>query len=31
MIVYIVSYISHTSSLINIYRIDEGMSFMTFV
>jgi hypothetical protein len=31
MIVYVVSYISYTSSLINIYYDDEGMSFMTFV
>jgi hypothetical protein len=31
MIVYVVSYISYASSFINIYRDDEGMSFMTFV
>jgi hypothetical protein len=31
MIIYVVSYISHASSFINIYCDDEGMSFMTFV
>jgi hypothetical protein len=31
MIVHVVSYISYASSFINIYRDDEGMSFMTFV
>jgi hypothetical protein len=31
MIVYVVSYISYASSLINIYCDHEGMSFMTFV
>jgi hypothetical protein len=31
MIVYVASYISYTSIYINIYRIDEGMSFITFV
>jgi hypothetical protein len=31
MIVYVVSYILYASSFINIYRDDEGMSFMTFV
>jgi hypothetical protein len=31
MIVYIVSYISHASSFINIYCDYEGMLFMTFV
>jgi hypothetical protein len=31
MIVYVVSCISYTSTYINIYRIDEGMSFITFI
>jgi hypothetical protein len=31
MIVYVTSYISYTSTYINIYHIDEGMSFITFV
>jgi hypothetical protein len=31
MIVHVVSYISYASFFINIYRVDEGMSFMTFV
>jgi hypothetical protein len=31
MIVYVAFYISYTSTYINIYRIDEGMSFITFV
>jgi hypothetical protein len=30
MIIYVVSYISYASSLINI-NYNEGMSFMTFV
>jgi hypothetical protein len=30
MIEYVVSYISYTSN-INLYRIDEGMFFITFV
>jgi hypothetical protein len=31
MIVYVASYISHTSIYINIYHIDEGMSSITFI
>jgi hypothetical protein len=31
MIVYIISYISYASPFVNIYRDDEGVSFMTFV
>jgi hypothetical protein len=31
MIVYVVSYISYASSFINMYRVYEGMSFITFV
>jgi hypothetical protein len=31
VIAHVVSYISYASSFINIYRDDEGMSFMTFV
>jgi hypothetical protein len=31
MITYLASYILYTSSFINIYRVDEGMSFITFV
>jgi hypothetical protein len=31
MIEYVVSYISYTSTHINLYCIDEGMFFITFV
>jgi hypothetical protein len=31
MVVYVASYISYTSAYINIYHIDEGISFITFV
>jgi hypothetical protein len=31
MIIHVVPYISYASSFINIYRDDEGTSFMTFV
>jgi hypothetical protein len=31
MIVYVISYISYASPFVNIYRDDEGVSFMTFV
>jgi hypothetical protein len=31
MIVYVASYISYASTYINICRIDEGMSFLSFV
>jgi hypothetical protein len=31
MIEYVVSYISYTSTYINLYRIDEGMFSITFV
>jgi hypothetical protein len=31
MIAYIPSHISYTSSSINIYCIDEGMFFITFI
>jgi hypothetical protein len=31
IIVHVISYISYASPFINIYRDDEGMSFMTFV
>jgi hypothetical protein len=31
MITYLASYILYASSFINIYRVDEGMSFITFV
>jgi hypothetical protein len=31
MIVYVASYISYAPSFINIYHVDEGMSFITFV
>jgi hypothetical protein len=30
-IVHVVSYISYASPFINLYRDDEGMSFITFV
>jgi hypothetical protein len=31
MITHIIFHISHALSFINVYRYDEGMSFMTFV
>jgi hypothetical protein len=31
VIAYLASHISYASSFINIYRVDEGMSFITFV
>jgi hypothetical protein len=31
MIMHVVYYISYTSSFINLYCYEEGMSFMTFV
>jgi hypothetical protein len=31
MIIHIISHVLYVSSFINIYRDDEGMSFMTFV
>jgi hypothetical protein len=31
MVFYVASYISYTSAYINIYHIDEGISFITFV
>jgi hypothetical protein len=31
MIVYVIFYILYASSFINIFRDDEGMSFITFV
>jgi hypothetical protein len=31
MVVYVVSYILYAFSFINIYRVCEGMSFITFV
>jgi hypothetical protein len=31
MVVYVASYILYTFTYINIYRINEGISFITFV
>jgi hypothetical protein len=31
MIIHVISYISYTTSFINIYYDDEGTLFMTFI
>jgi hypothetical protein len=31
MIIHVISHISYTSSFINVYCDDEGMSFVTFI
>jgi hypothetical protein len=31
MIIYLAYYVLYTSSFINTYHVDEGMSFITFV
>jgi hypothetical protein len=31
VIAYLASYIPYASSFVNIYHVDEGMSFITFV
>jgi hypothetical protein len=31
MIIHVISHVSYTSSFINMYCDDEGMSFITFI